>query len=95
VEKIHNEQLYNLYYSPNIIRVIKTRMRWAGHVARMGRGELHTGFWWRNFYKEATCETWRGWAYTIRMNLPIGGYELWPGFICFGTGTGSGRLWMR
>jgi len=23
-------------------------MRWAGHVARMGRAELHTGFWWRN-----------------------------------------------
>jgi hypothetical protein len=30
-----------------IIRVIKSRrMRWAGNVARMGRGEVHTGFWW-------------------------------------------------
>ena len=24
------------------------RMRWAGHVASMGRGEVHTGFWWGN-----------------------------------------------
>ena len=24
------------------------RMRWAGHVARKGRGETYTGFWWRN-----------------------------------------------
>jgi len=35
--KLYNEELNDLYYSPSIVRVIKwRRMRWAGHVSRMG-----------------------------------------------------------
>jgi hypothetical protein len=45
--KLHNEELNDVYCSPNIIQVIKARrMRWAGHVARMGV--------WRNEYKFLT-----------------------------------------
>jgi hypothetical protein len=44
--KLHNEELNELYSLPNIVRVVKSRrMRWAGHVARMGKIEVCTGCW--------------------------------------------------
>jgi hypothetical protein len=47
--KLHNEELHNLYSSPSIMRIIKSRrMRLAGHVARMGRRGMHIGYWWEN-----------------------------------------------
>jgi hypothetical protein len=43
--KLRNEELHNLYSSPSITRMIKSkRVRWAGHVARMGRIGMHTGY---------------------------------------------------
>jgi hypothetical protein len=47
--KLHNEELHNLYSSPSIIRITKSRrMRWSGHVARMGRRGMHIGYWWES-----------------------------------------------
>jgi hypothetical protein len=46
---VRYKELNDLYYSPNIVRVIKSRrMRWVGNVARMGkrRGYTRIGFWW-------------------------------------------------
>ena len=43
--KLHNEELSDLYCSLNIVRVIKSRrMRWVGHVARMGEKRHVHGF---------------------------------------------------
>jgi hypothetical protein len=47
--KLHNEELRDLYSSPSIIRVIKSRrMRWASHVARMGRRGTRIDYWWES-----------------------------------------------
>ena len=49
--KLHNEELNDMYCSPNIVRVIKSRRRrWVWNVASstLGTAEVYTGFWWGN-----------------------------------------------
>jgi hypothetical protein len=42
-----NEELHNLYSSPSIIRIIKSRrMRWRGMWHEWGRRGMHIGYWW-------------------------------------------------
>jgi hypothetical protein len=47
--KLHNKELRDLYSSPSIIGIIKSRrMRWADHVARMGRRGTLIDYWWES-----------------------------------------------
>jgi hypothetical protein len=47
--KLHNEELRDLYSSPSIIRIIKSRMmRWAGYVAGMERRGTRISYWWES-----------------------------------------------
>jgi hypothetical protein len=48
-KRLHNKELHDLYSSPSKIRIIKSRrLRWAGHVARMGRLGTLIDYWWES-----------------------------------------------
>jgi hypothetical protein len=56
--RLHSEELHNLYGSPNIIRVIKSRrMRWMGHVACMGEMRNAYSIWLENLKGRTTQKT--------------------------------------
>jgi len=92
--KLHNEELNELYCSPNIVRVIKSRkMSWAGHVARMGMGEAYTWFWWgylgkRDHWGDSDVDGTiiLGWIFR---KWDVG---LWTGSSWFRIRTGGGQL---
>jgi hypothetical protein len=51
--KLHNEELHNFYSSPSTIRIINSRrMKWVGHVARMGKRGMHIRYYWWESQKE-------------------------------------------
>ena len=90
--KLHNEELSDLYALPNIVRVVKSRMRWAGHVARMveGRG-VHRVLMGKPEGKRPLGRPRRRWEDNIKMDLKEVRGVVGTGWSWLRIGTGGGH----
>ena len=79
--KVHNEELNDLYSSPNIVWVIKSRrVRWAGHVAHMGeRRGVHRVLVGKPEGKRPLRRPRHRWEDNIKMDLQEVGCGVWTG----------------
>jgi hypothetical protein len=75
--KLHNDELHNLYSSPNIVRVIKARrLRWAGHVARIGEGRgIYRVLVGKPEGKRPLGKPRRKWEDNIKLDLRVKGID--------------------
>ena len=91
--KLHNEELRDLYSLPNIVRVVKSRrMKWAGHVARMGKWRgVHRVLVGKPEGKRPLGRPRHRWEDNIKMDLrEVEGVE--TGWRWLRIGTGGGHL---
>jgi hypothetical protein len=95
--KLHIEELHNLYSSPNTISQIKSRrMRWAGHVARMGEErKVYKVLVGKHEGKRPLGRPRRRWEDGLRMDLGEIGWAAWCGFSWLRLRACSGLLLMR